>query len=1141
MKLLLVVCALHLLPAPVRTSAEPSRAEARAQHQDSGSRAATVAALLAELEAARAARAEGDLALARRRIAATVDRALPLLAAHVEPEHLCLCALGHFAHELGELDVAERLRAALVETSERTLPETHHELQAARLHLALTIKARGDLRGARELERRVVAAWERDLAADHLDLQVARSQLAVTLRHLGELEAARALQEQVLATLERTLPEGHPRLLAARHNLASTVFQLGDLEGARSLQEQVLAEFERTLPDHHASLQAARHNLAATLLLMGRLLEARALQERVLAVLERSLPGEHPDLQTARGHLARTMFLLGDLHGARALQEQALEVLERSFPEDHPHLQIARGSLAGTLRALGDLVGARRLFARVLEVRERTLPEEHPDLQTARLNLATTIAEMGDPGAARAHFERVVATCERTLPEHHPGLQRARGVLAAALASGGDFAGARPLLESVLEAHERALPDEHTDVQNARLNLAVVIAGVAATASSGGAGGQASQAGRARIAGDLARLRDLVVREARTRVRAAHALIASASVRETEQRLGVRVDRPLGAALSFAAGYGVLEPDDALLVEAFALSEATRAAALASSALTRTGVDPVRRRQFDEELRAAGAELASLAQRGATREEYHRVRARREEAERNLLALAREHGRGGSGVFEVGVESLASLLDEDLALVAFRRYARSRLERAEADAAEEGVRFEERARDSLGAFVLRGSADDPRLAFVDLGAWGEVEGAVRAWRGALGVGTVAPDRSGAGDSSGPRGLGIAGSADQDEPVRGAALRRLVWDPLIGALGDARRVVVVLDDALSLVALDALPLEEGAGLVGERWRIETRLALWELLDRSDPLDAGGRLVILGGAAFDAEPVDAGAGEVEVEGGGAPRLALADARPHVEAERPTVAQPGAGSSLLRGSPFEAEFPSLPHTALEVRAIAALRAEAHGDALPARRLEGPRASRAELERWAPSARWLHVATHGWYAPGSVRSWADRDGPSDTLRGQTLRAEAGETVRGMSPMLLCGLAFAGANLPPDPLGRVPGLVTAEELSALDLSACDLAVLSACDTGVGELARAGQGVASLQKALHMAGARSVITSLWKVDDAATAKFFERFYTRLWHEGLPKSEALWRTKLELRAEGHPVRDWAAWVLTGDPN
>ena len=143
-------------------------------------------------------------------------------------------------------------------------------------------------------------------------------------------------------------------------------------------------------------------------------------------------------------------------------------------------------------------------------------------------------------------------------------------------------------------------------------------------------------------------------------------------------------------------------------------------------------------------------------------------------------------------------------------------------------------------------------------------------------------------------------------------------------------------------------------------------------------------------------------------------------------------------------------------------------------------------------------------------------------------------------DRVTGLAPMTLCGLALAGANKGRDSLGRVPGILTAEELCSLDLSQCELAVLSACETNVG-IRRAGQGIQSLQSALYAAGARTSITSLWKVDDAATRKLMERFYGYLWLDGMTKADALRKAQGDLRAEGHPVRDWAAWVLSGDPN
>ena len=84
--------------------------------------------------------------------------------------------------------------------------------------------------------------------------------------------------------------------------------------------------------------------------------------------------------------------------------------------------------------------------------------------------------------------------------------------------------------------------------------------------------------------------------------------------------------------------------------------------------------------------------------------------------------------------------------------------------------------------------------------------------------------------------------------------------------------------------------------------------------------------------------------------------------------------------------------------------------------------------------------------------------------------------------------------------------------------MQALDLRGCELVVLSACETGLGE-AEDGQGVLGLQRAFQAAGARAVVASLWKVDDAATGVLMERFYTNLWDKKLPKLEALRQAQL----------------------
>jgi CHAT domain-containing protein len=125
----------------------------------------------------------------------------------------------------------------------------------------------------------------------------------------------------------------------------------------------------------------------------------------------------------------------------------------------------------------------------------------------------------------------------------------------------------------------------------------------------------------------------------------------------------------------------------------------------------------------------------------------------------------------------------------------------------------------------------------------------------------------------------------------------------------------------------------------------------------------------------------------------------------------------------------------------------------------------------------------------------------------------------------------LLSGVVLAGANLPPktDSLGLPTGedgILTAEEIVGLDLRGTELVVLSACETGLGKVA-GGEGVMGLQRAFHLAGVRSVIASLWKVDDHATRTLMVEFYKNLWQKKLGKLESLRQAQLTMIGQYDP--------------
>jgi CHAT domain-containing protein len=329
------------------------------------------------------------------------------------------------------------------------------------------------------------------------------------------------------------------------------------------------------------------------------------------------------------------------------------------------------------------------------------------------------------------------------------------------------------------------------------------------------------------------------------------------------------------------------------------------------------------------------------------------------------------------------------------------------------------------------------------------------------------------------------------------------------------LGGARTVLVSPDWQLSFLPWAALPDEQAGSFLIRRYTFGTLVSarqLTELIKRRTPPAAGGLLAVGG--------VDYG---------------RADAAPA------GVAVASRSAAVDRGS---LAFGPLPGTAAEADDVAQFYSKAGLGQVG--RLSGSTATKQRLHAAMAGRRHLHLATHGFFAPPEVKSAL---APEDDLRGlKSWEGMSRGEIRGFYPGLLSGLVWAGAAHPPrdrlsgaEDLGSC--LMTAEEVESLDLNGCELAVLSACETGLGATA-GGEGVKGLQSAFHGAGCRTVVASLWRVDDAATRALMARFYTNLWEKKQPALAALRAAQLsvlddpDLGDKGNP-RLWAAWVLSGD--
>jgi len=175
-------------------------------------------------------------------------------------------------------------------------------------------------------------------------------------------------------------------------------------------------------------------------------------------------------------------------------------------------------------------------------------------------------------------------------------------------------------------------------------------------------------------------------------------------------------------------------------------------------------------------------------------------------------------------------------------------------------------------------------------------------------------------------------------------------------------------------------------------------------------------------------------------------------------------------------------------------------------------------------------PSPQILHISTHGFFFPDT--DVAAGDGQVEHLGEQVVRLSD-------HPMIRSGLILAGANhawKTGHPLGnREDGILTAYEISQLDLRHTDLVVLSACKTGLGHI-EANEGVYGLQRAFKIAGAKTLVMSLWNAPDNATQEMMAIFYQKLLGEKLPARQALRAAQSEMRRRRYEPYDWAGFVV-----
>ncbi len=879
------------------------------------------------------------------------------------------------------------------------------------------------------------------------------------------------------------LPEVIPALL-----LASQIAKDADRpELALTFANAGIHRAERSLsPEDRVrlSLVSARYHAQHQLLRME---EAFATAQDSLSMYECYRPDLATPQEVARVNVGGGLSDRGLFAEARRLFAQADQTFRHELPENSPQRRSLLGVRATCHQREGDLVGAGELLRREFDLVETALPLGHPLRVTILNALANVRYQVGDLPEARRLLEQSLRECEVRISKDSLLFHDARRTLASVLLHLGEWDAAVQLAEQVWAA----LPGMN------RMDL----------------------------------FRTYGVSVAGMHLRVGQDQRAAEVLKEVEE----------------SGGFDHWERDWDAMVVAVTLDWRAGNLLSARARLQRyleakereiAGASARERRQWFQ-LRVFESELAFAAE---DQEAAHQA------ADRAFLELIRfwEEFPGDSHEADREVfswrpelETLLRILHDDptkqLAAISFLDSVGTswfscdltdvtNLDRITRQLEEDelALRYLRLALDHEPHYLVFVVSSHGVLCRLDLGAADKVDALIARWRESL-VSRSSTDTTelrkqlhrrliqpwaealrnsslslGRAKNSGPHPP--AASASQDQPTTPGA------EGQAPGFQDFPRLVVVPDYHLGAIPIEQLLAIEHEGPSD----LEYRISLGSLAAPPTPPRAPHFLGV-GGVDYAAENPATGLEDVPARARSIPR------------------------SSLRA------LPPLPATAREMADAARSFADGH-PGRPVAQLGGKEAtSRAFVDR-ARHASVIHLASHAWFLSEDAVTSLE---PELLVSDETFLQSAYARVRGLSPGRLCGVAFAGAAAQSDNLlAARPGVLSAEQIETeLDLRGTDLVVLSACETNIG-VVRAGQGVVTLNRAFRLSGAKTVISSLWPVDDRATAEFFRVFYDQLFRKSASKSQALHAARESVRHHpDHPEWEaahyWAAWVLYGD--
>jgi tetratricopeptide (TPR) repeat protein len=343
----------------------------------------------------------------------------------------------------------------------QALGEDHPDTAESYNNVAANLNAQGKYAEAAPLYHKALAIWRKALGEDHPHTAGSYNSVAANLHAQGKYAEAGPLFHKALAIRRQALGEDHPDTAASYNNVAANLNAQGKHAEAGPLFHKALDISRKVLGEDHPDTALSYNNVAANLDAQGKHAEAGPLYQKALAIRRKALGEGHPDTAGSYNNVAANLDDQGKHAEAGPLHQKALDIRHKVLGEDHPDTAGSYYNVAFNLDAQGKHAEAGRLFQKALAIRRQALGEDHPETAQSYNSVAYNLDTQGKYAEAGPLYQKALAIRRQALGEEHPLTAVSYNNVAANLNAQGKYAEAGPLYHKALAIRRQALGEEH--------------------------------------------------------------------------------------------------------------------------------------------------------------------------------------------------------------------------------------------------------------------------------------------------------------------------------------------------------------------------------------------------------------------------------------------------------------------------------------------------------------------------------------------------------------------------------------------------------------------------------------------------------------------------------------------------------